>query len=124
MIKRFALVSCLMAALATNLVCAQSQTQSHPFETLRGLERFNKKNALPLRDTSQTTDTLLSIRGVKVGDNILQQAIDLDGQGGQLGRIRGGSRSEKIKFSFSQPYENSSLEQKVELYFDKYNGFI
>jgi hypothetical protein len=61
---------------------------------------------------------------VKIGDNVLLQAIKLQEQGGQLGRIRGGTRSHKIKFSFYQPYENTRLEQKVELYFDKHNGFI
>jgi hypothetical protein len=123
-VKRFALISCLMTALTTPLVLAQSLTQSHPFETLRGLERFNKSHSLSLFNTSQTLDTLLSIKGVKIGDNIFQQAINLGEQGGQLGRIRGGTRSDKIKFSFYQPYENTQLKQKVELYFDKHNGFI
>jgi hypothetical protein len=119
-----------VTALVSPLIWAQSRTQSqsptqpHPYETLRGLERFNKSNVLPLDNTNQTVDTLLSIKGVKVGDNVLQQAINLGGQGGQLGRIRGGTRSNKIKFSFYQPYENTRLEQKVELYFDKHNGFI
>jgi hypothetical protein len=113
-----------MTALATPVLWAQSLTQSHPFETLRGLERFQKLNILPLNNTDQTADTLLSIKAVAIGDNVLQQAINLAEQGGQLGRIRGGTRSNKIKFSFYQPYENTQLEQKVELYFDKHNGFI
>ncbi|MFQ3190747.1 MAG: hypothetical protein ACI936_001882 [Paraglaciecola sp.] len=125
-VKRVVLVSSLMAVLATPLAWAQSQ--SHPFETLRGLERFNKSNSLSLSlsldDTSQAMDTVLSIKGVKIGDNVLQQAISLNKKGGQLGNIRGGTVSDKIKFSFYQPYENSRLEQKVELYFDKHNGFI
>lgn len=124
MLKGFALVNCLMTVLATPLVWAQAPSPSHPFETLRGLERFNKTNTLTLDNTSQTKDTMLSIKGVKIGDNALQQAINLGEQGGKLGRIRGGTRSDKIKFSFSQPYENTSLDQKVELYFDKHNGFI
>jgi hypothetical protein len=119
-VKRFTLISCLMAALAAPLAWAQS----HPFETLRGLERFNKSNSLSLDDTSQAVDTVLSIKGVKIGDNVLQQAINLDKKEGQLGNIRGGTVSDKIKFSFYQPYENSRLEQKIELYFDKHNGFI
>ena len=123
MVKGFALISGLVAALATPLAWAQLQ-QSHPFETLRGLERFNKTNVLPLNDAAQTIDTVLSIKDVKIGDNVLQQAINLDDKGGQLGNIRGGSVSNKIKFSFYQPYENTRLEQKVELYFDKHNGFI
>ena len=122
MVKRFALISGLVTTLATSLAWAQSQ--SHPFETLRGLERFNKSNVLSLNDTSQTAATVLSIKEVKIGDNVLQQAINLDDQGGQLANIRGGSVSNKIKFSFYQPYENTRLEQKVELYFDKHNGFI
>tara|TARA_R110000868_G_scaffold403714_1_gene681221 strand:- start:809 stop:1687 length:879 start_codon:yes stop_codon:yes gene_type:complete len=121
-VKRLALMSCLVTVLVTPLVRAQSP--SHPFEALRGLERFNKSSSLSLDNTSQAADTLLSIKGVKIGDNVLLQAIKLAEQGGQLGRIRGGTRSEKIKFNFSQPYENTRLEQKVELYFDKYNGFI
>jgi len=119
-VKRFAFVSCLITFLVSPLGWAQS----HPFETLRGLERFNKSDFLPLHNTSQTTDTFLSIKGVKIGDNVLQQAINLGEQGGQLGRIRGGTRSAKIKFNFDQPYENTRLEQKVELYFNKHNGFI
>jgi hypothetical protein len=111
-----------MAVLASPL--AWSQTQSHSFETLRGLERFNKSSSLSLNDTGQTVDTELSIKGVKIGDNVLQQAINLDEQGGRLNNIRGGTVSDKIKFSFYQPYENTRLEQKVELYYDKHNGFI
>jgi hypothetical protein len=121
-VKRFVLISSLMAVLASPL--AWSQTQSHPFETLRGLERFNKSSSLSLDDTGQTVDTELSIKGVKIGDNVLQQAINLDEQGGRLNNIRGGTVSDKIKFSFYQPYENTRLEQKVELYYDKHNGFI
>jgi hypothetical protein len=121
-VKRFVLISSLMADLASPL--AWSQTQSHPFETLRGLERFNKSSSLSLNDTGQTVDTELSIKGVKIGDNVLQQAINLDEQGGRLNNIRGGTVSDKIKFSFYQPYENTRLEQKVELYYDKHNGFI
>lgn len=123
-VKRFTLVSCLITSLATPLVWAQTLTQPHPFETLRGLERFHKSNSLVLNITDQSIDTLLSIKGVKIGDNILQQAINLEEKGGQLGRIRGGTRSDKIKLSFYQPYENTQLEQKVELYFDKHSGFV
>lgn len=108
----------------TSLISPFVWAQSHPFETLRGLERFNKSNTLSLPNSVHATDTKLSIKGLKIGDNVLQQAIRLEEQGGQLGRIRGGTRSDKIKFSFLQPYDNTSLEQKIELYFDKHNGFI
>jgi hypothetical protein len=108
----------------TALISPLGWAQSHPFEALRGLERFNKSSSLSLHNTSKTTDSLLSIKGVKIGDNVLAQAINLGEHGGQLGRIRGGTRSEKIKFSFYQPYENTQLEEKVELYFDKHNGFV
>lgn len=124
MVTRFPLISCLVTALVTPLVSAQSPTLPHPFETLRGLARFDKSSSLSSHSTGQLEDTELSIKGVKIGDNVLQQAIQLANQGGQLGRIRGGTRSDKIKFSFYQPYEDTRLEQKVELYFDKYNGFI
>lgn len=119
MLKSFLLTSFLVAVLVPF-----SWAQTHPLETLRGLERFNKSSTLSLKNHSQTANTALSIKGVKIGDNVLQQAIRLAEQGGQLGRIRGGSRSNKIKFSFFQPYEDSRLEQKIELYFDKHNGFI
>ena len=95
MLKRFALISYLVATLVPTLAWAQS----HPFETLRGLERFDKSSTLSAQSSSQTTDTLLSIKGVKIGDNVLQQAVKLAGQRGKLGRIRGGTRSEKIKLS-------------------------
>jgi hypothetical protein len=121
-VKRFVLISSLLTVLVSPL--GWSQTQFHPFEALRGLERFNKSNSLFLNDTNQKIDTVLSIKGVKIGDNVLQQAIYLDAKGGRLGNIRGGTVSDKIKFSFYQPYENTRLEQKVELYFDKHNGFI
>lgn len=120
MVKRIPLISFLMTSFMATTVWAQS----HPFESLRGLERFNKSAALPADPVSQNTQTVLSIRDVKIGDNVLQQAINLAQKGGELGRIRGGTRSDKIKFSFYQPYENTRLEQKLELYFGKYNGFI
>jgi hypothetical protein len=121
-VKRFVLISSLLTVLVSPLTW--SQTQSHPFETLRGLERFNKSSSLPSQQSSKKVTTMLSIKGVKIGDNVLQQAIKLDTQGGQLGNIRGGTVSDKIKFSFYQAYENTRLEQKVELYFDKHNGFV
>ena len=139
MIKCVVLVGFLMTSLATSSVWAQTQllSQPHEFESLRGLERFNKSDFLPsgpppsdylpptpLDSTNQSTDTLLSIKDIKIGDNVLQQAIKLGQLKGDLGRIRGGTRSEKIKFSFYQPYENTQLKQTVELYFDKHNGFI
>jgi hypothetical protein len=97
--------------------------QTHPFEELRGLERFDVSSILKPDNGTSKNDTQLSIKGVHIGDNVLHQAIQLAEQGGELGRIRGGTRSNKIKLSFYQPYENTRLEQKVELYFDKHNGF-
>ena len=114
----------LIIIFILSIISTALWAQSHPFESIRGLERFNKSSVLATDSTTQTSKTKLSIRDVKIGDNVLQQAIKLDEQGGQLGRIRGGSRSDKIKLSFYQPYENTRLEQKVELYFDKYNGFV
>lgn len=96
--------------------------KQHSFEQLEGLKRFDKTFTLPpLKPSSKSA---LDIKGVRIGDNVLATAIDLDAKGGTLGRIRGGYRSDKLKFSFFQPYLASRLEQRIELYFNKNNGFI
>lgn len=113
MLKYISLVSCLLAGAVL--------AQSHPFEELRGLQRFDKSSSLP---TSTNTQQNLDIKGVKIGDNVLQQSINLADQGGEIGRIRGGTRSDKVKFDFSQPYQDTTVNQVIELYFDKGKGFI
>jgi len=47
-LKRFALISCLMAAMASSSIWAQT----HPFETLRGLERFKKSDSFTFVSTA------------------------------------------------------------------------
>ncbi|MFT2092456.1 hypothetical protein [Paraglaciecola sp. 2405UD69-4] len=94
----------------------------HPFENLSGLKRFDKSATLPQQASKLTNQ--FDIKGVKVGDNVLAQAIQLDAQGGELGRIRGGYRSDKIQFDFTQAYKDTSLNQKLALYFNKDSGFI
>ena len=120
MIKRLAIACGLMMMLITSTLFAKP----HPFESLSGLTRFSASDVLPRIGLRQTPDTVFAIKDVKVGDNVLQQAINLDNKGGELGRIRGGKRSQKINFSFLQPYEETRLEQKIEIYFDKQHGFI
>ena len=52
------------------------------------------------------------------------KAISLSEKGGEIHTITGGSRSDKVTFSFFQPYQESRLEQRIDLYFNKNSGFI
>lgn len=108
--------------IVSALLTVVAQASPHPFETLSGLKRFDKAATLP--KTSIDTSKLFDIKGVKIGDNVLSQAINLDSKGGDLGRIRGGYRSEKIQFSFDQAYLGTRLNQQLSLYFNKDSGFI
>lgn len=90
----------------------------HPnLEQMRGLKRFNR--ATELGDYS-----VLELKGVRVGDNVLAKAILLQEEGGNIRYISGGSRSRRVQFDFFQPYQDSELVQTVTLNFDKDNGFI
>ncbi|MEP1385607.1 MAG: hypothetical protein ABJK64_17640 [Paraglaciecola sp.] len=108
--------------LVSALLTIVAQATPHPFETLSGLKRFDKNATLP--KAAIDTSTLFDIKGVKIGDNVLSQAINLDSQGGDLGRIRGGYRSDKIQFSFDQAYLGTRLNQQLSLYFNKDSGFV
>jgi hypothetical protein len=102
-----------------------AQATPHDFEHLSGLKRFDKTSLFIHPNRSESDgDSGFNIKEVKIADNVLKQAIQLAEQGGVLGRIRGGAASDKIKVSFFQPYINSRLEQRLELYFNKDNGFI
>lgn len=98
---------------------------AHPLEQLEGLKRFNREATL--YSPQAPTQALLSeldIKDVKLGHNILNQVIKLSDQGGELHTVTGGTRSEKATISFFQPYQDSRLEQRIDLYFNKHSGFI
>lgn len=93
----------------------------HPLEQETGLKRFDKNVTL---GEGQHNQSLQEIKGVHIGDNVLAQAITLYDQGAKLHHIAGSSRSSKVRLSFYQPYQNSRLEQQLELHFNKFSGFI
>lgn len=93
----------------------------HPLEQETGLKRFDKNVTL---GEGQHNQSLQEIKGVHIGDNVLAQAITLYDQGAKLHHIAGSSRSSKVRLSFYQPYQNSRLEQLIELHFNKFSGFI
>lgn len=94
-----------------------SYAAEHSLEQQKGLKRFDKNAVLG----SQSN---LEIKDVYVGDNVLAKSISLVEGGGKIHNITGGSRSSKVKISFFQPYQESRLEQLLELKFNKENGFI
>ena len=102
-----------------------SVSQAHPLEQLEGFKRFNRDATLysPLAP-QQPLLSQLDIKAVKLGQNIVEQVIQLIEQGGELHTVTGGTRSEKATLSFFQPYQDSRLEQRLDLYFNKHSGFI
>ncbi|GAC13450.1 hypothetical protein GLIP_0805 [Aliiglaciecola lipolytica E3] len=66
----------------------------------------------------------MDIRGVRVGDNVLERALNLIEKGGAIQYISGGNRSEKVDIHFTQPYLESELLQNLSLHFDKDLGFV
>lgn len=86
-------------------------------QELPGLKRFNPDSQLGLFSDKD-------IKSVRVGQNILNAAAQLQQQGGEVHYISRGSRSRNVKISFYQPYQDSRLDQKFTLNFNKDNGFI
>ncbi|MFQ3218667.1 MAG: hypothetical protein ACJAUL_000723 [Paraglaciecola sp.] len=105
-------------ALSSAFVLAEAL---HPLEQETGLKRFDKNVSLGGGQHSQSQQ---DIKGVHIGDNVLAQAIKLYDQGAKLHHIAASSRSDKVRLSFYQPYQNSRLEQLLELHFNKFSGFI
>lgn len=106
-------------------LCCLSQANAHPLEQVDGLKRFQRQHSLSNPAApNQTLQSVLDIKNVKLGQNVLNQAIALSEQGGEIHTITGGTRSDKVSFSFFQPYQESRLEQKLDLYFNKNSGFI
>lgn len=104
-------------------VCALAH--AHPLEQTGGLKRFDKSLRLvdPQNPALLITSSL-DIKDIKIGQNVLAKAIELSEQGGEIHTITAGSRSDKVTFSFFQPFQESSVEQRLELHFDKNSGFI
>ncbi|MGO4890728.1 hypothetical protein [Flavobacterium sp. W21_SRS_FM6] len=99
--------------------------QAHPLEQLEGLKRFNRSSQLlDPQNTAVQLVSSLDIKEVKIGQNVVSQAIELNEKGGEIHNITGGSRSDKVTFSFFQPFQESTLEQRIDLHFDKNSGFI
>ena len=92
----------------------------HVLEQTTGLKRFDTSHRLSGADSRSTVD----IKQIHIGDNALASAISLYDQGAKLHHIAGSSRSDKVRLSFYQPYQNSRLEQRLALHFNKFNGFI
>ena len=111
--------------LCTVTLCCLSQANAHPLEQEDGLKRFQRQHSLSYpADPKQPLLSVLDIKNVKLGQNALNQAIALSEKGGEIHTITGGTRSDKVSFSFFQPYQESRLEQKLDLYFNKNSGFI
>jgi hypothetical protein len=102
-----------------------TQAYAHTLEQTDGLKRFDRQLRLNYpANPAQTLQSELDIKDVKLGQNALNQAISLSEKGGEIHTITGGSRSDKVTFSFFQPYQESRLEQRIDLYFNKNSGFI
>lgn len=107
----------LIMYTTTGIAQTSQTSQSQSLATLPGLKRFNSNASLGARSTFE-------IKSVHIGDNALEQAQRLQSEGGKVHYISGGSRSRNVKVSFYQPYQNSQLDQRFKLDFDKENGFI
>lgn len=90
---------------------------AHELEQLRGLKRFDKGDELGAR-------SVLEIKDVYIGDNALAKSIALFAKGGRIHTVTGGTRSDHVRFSFFQPYQDSRQVQTIELKFNKDNGFV
>ena len=103
----------LLFVLFAGLTAAQSVDPTQ----VPGLKRFD-----PNRNLGMTSD--FDIRSIKVGDNVMSTVANLTQQGGRLHYISGGIRSRQLEISFLQPYQDSQLEQRIEVEFDKDKGFV
>ncbi|MGY0582144.1 MAG: hypothetical protein ACW7DP_08965 [Paraglaciecola chathamensis] len=113
---------CIVLISCMSVTCLSvAQTPSpHILEQTTGLKRFDSAHRLSGENSRSTLD----IKQIHIGDNVLASAIPLYDQGAKLHHIAGSSRSDKVRLSFYQPYQNSRLEQRIALHFNKFNGFI
>lgn len=108
------LTTCFICLLTAG---SEVDASTVPLEKRPGLKRFSP-------DTKLHFASEWDIRNVHVGDNVLVSARFLQQQGGEIPYITGGSRSRRIKISFSQPFSGATLEQEFALNFDKDKGFV
>ncbi|MCC2616748.1 hypothetical protein LJ739_10890 [Aestuariibacter halophilus] len=99
------------------LLCAVTLAVKADPIAVPGLERFNSGNTLAVRSD-------WDIRDVRLGEPVVEGVKALLEQGGSLHYITGGSRSRRVKVSFSSAYQQTRLEQTVILNFDPQHGFI
>jgi uncharacterized protein (DUF1697 family) len=93
--------------------------------SVHGQQNNNIKSLLRFDASAQLgVQSMMDVRGVHVGDNVLQKVTMLANKGGVVQYISGGNRSSKVDVVFSQPYQNSKLIQNLEIHFDKNYGFI
>ena len=111
----------LVSYLSLVSLGAADAASVHPLEQATGLKRFDASQRLGIDQNSRST---MDIKHIHIGDNALASAIILYDQGAKLHHIARSTRSDKVRLSFYQPYQTSRLEQRVELHFNKFNGFI
>ncbi|MBU2879953.1 MULTISPECIES: hypothetical protein [Aliiglaciecola] len=102
---------CIACTLLVSNVFAQDD------KNLSSLTRFDSN--LNLNVHSQ-----MDLRDVRIGDNVLGQALNLINKNGEVQYISGGNRSEKVDIIFRQAYLESELLQTLSLLFDKDLGFV
>ena len=107
----------VVVGLLSSYSVSDSIAQTVQLEQSPGLKRFDKSHQLGVLSKQD-------IKSVHIGDNVLAKAMELQKQGGEVHYITGGSRSRKVNISFYQPYQDSRLDQRFELHFDKDKGFI
>jgi hypothetical protein len=94
-------------------------------ENLRDLRQFDQNQQLHAQDDpSKILVSAMDIKDIRIADNVLAKAIELTTGGAKLHTITAASRNEKITLSEFLPYQDSTLEQKIELRFNKHSGLI
>lgn len=110
----------LLRFLSVVLMCfyvCQAWAQGTSSSNISSLQRFESIQSLGINSD-------IEIRDVFIGESILSEVTRLISQGGKVHYIAGGNRSERVKVSFYQPYQQTQLEQLLLLNFDKDHGFI
>ncbi len=110
----------LSSVFSLIILCANaplSWAQESMQSNISSLQRF-----MPNQTLGETSD--FDIRDVFIGEPVLAEVKYLILQGGKVHYIAGGNRSDRVKISFFQPYQQTQLEQVLQLNFDKNNGFI
>jgi hypothetical protein len=116
---------CLVIPLLWLSQIGAATAQERSVENLRGLQQFDKNLQLYAQDDpNKVLVSAMDIKDIRIADNVLAKAIELTSAGAQLHTITAASRNEKITLSEFLPYQDSTLEQKIELRFNKHSGLI